>query len=489
MKRDLITIDDLSNSEIESIFELADDILLKMGVANEDASPPFKVKGRLNLAEDCILAALFHEPSTRTKFSFESAMIRLGGSVLSFDDPATTSIAKGETIADTVRVIQNYSDLIVIRHPWEGAAQIAAEYTDIPVINAGDGSHEHPTQTLCDLYTLRREKKSLADLNVLLCGDLKNGRTIHSLVYALARFGANIIPAPAQGLELPSHVTNRLRTDYHCYPVPVKEFEDMCDGLFEGMAQIDVLYITPERAHQQTVLPLPEFQLDLRLKVVKNFKGNAFDVCYVTRLQNERLTNGENGNVRSYPIVDSNFLKEKKYKATQVLHPLPRVDELSYDLDNDPRGAYFKQASYGVPLRMALMATLLHLNAKSHNFRIPVFPARRTNRECYAVYSRSDGILCSNLRCVTNQESERRYLLSKFWVVLNEPLTIRCSYCEFETQPELIGNASSRTYSTDTFLFGDLAADDRVIFSNKDQARDEGFHAGAIVNAKGAEIS
>ena len=162
------------------------------------------MRGGLHLADDFILATLFYEASTRTRFSFESAMMRLGGNVLSSADPKTTSAAKGETIADTIRVLENYADAIVIRHPCEGSVRVAADYADVPIINAGDGGHEHPTQTLCDLYTLRREKGTLKNLNVLLWGDLKNGRTVHSLVYGLARFGARIIPCRPKGSACPS---------------------------------------------------------------------------------------------------------------------------------------------------------------------------------------------------------------------------------------------------------------------------------------------
>src|SRR5665213_322450 len=216
MKRDVITINDLTNAEIEEIFDLADRYLAEM--SREPHA--HRVRGRRSDANGCLMTSLFYEPSTRTRFSFEAAMVRLGGSVLGTVDPVTSSAAKGESLADTVRVMENYADLIVMRHPNEGAARAAAEYVDIPVINGGDGGHEHPTQTLCDLYTLRRENQSLRELNVLLVGDLKNGRTIHSLVYGLARFSATIIPMPAKGFELPEHVGRRLQEDYGYHPYP-----------------------------------------------------------------------------------------------------------------------------------------------------------------------------------------------------------------------------------------------------------------------------
>jgi len=181
--RSIISIDSLTSNEIEAIFTLADEM------ANMMANP-------LNLCQGKVMATLFYEPSTRTRLSFESAMHRLGGNVISMASADSSSSTKGETIADTARVIGSYADIMVIRHPWEGAAQVAAEYAGIPVINGGDGNHEHPTQTICDLYTIKKERKNINGLNIALCGDLKNGRTVHSLAYALARMGANIIHTP-----------------------------------------------------------------------------------------------------------------------------------------------------------------------------------------------------------------------------------------------------------------------------------------------------
>ncbi|HEX4211418.1 MAG TPA: hypothetical protein VHY56_13560, partial [Candidatus Binataceae bacterium] len=184
-KYDLVSIDDLESAEIERIFELADGF----SAAIEAGRPPA-------IASGLIMATLFYEPSTRTRLSFESAMHRLGGSVISSADMHASSAAKGESLADTVRVVSTYADMIVVRHPYDGAARVAAEYATVPIINAGDGSREHPTQTLCDLYVLRRKKGHLKGLTVALCGDLKFGRTVHSLIYALARFGANIVAVP-----------------------------------------------------------------------------------------------------------------------------------------------------------------------------------------------------------------------------------------------------------------------------------------------------
>ncbi len=210
--RHIISINDLSNREIENIFEVAQSFLDEL----PDPQFAYKIGRSTNVASKSILASLFYEPSTRTRLSFESAMLRLGGQTITSADPATSSAAKGESLADAVRVISNYADIIVIRHPRDGAARLAAEYSPIPVINGGDGSHEHPTQTLCDLFTLKKKNKSLKNLKVAIAGDLKGSRTIHSFVYALARFGANIVPMAANGMELPAHVDRRLREEFRC---------------------------------------------------------------------------------------------------------------------------------------------------------------------------------------------------------------------------------------------------------------------------------
>ena len=208
--RHVISINDLSNREIESIFEIAQSYLDELG----DPNLHYRIGRSTDVGSKFILASLFYEPSTRTRLSFESAMLRLGGEIVTSDDPAVSSAKKGESLADTIRVIANYADIIVIRHPRDGAARLAAEYSPIPIINGGDGSHEHPTQTLCDLFTLTKKNKQLKNIKVAISGDLKGSRTIHSFVYALARFGATIDPMPAAGMELPAHVDRRLREEF-----------------------------------------------------------------------------------------------------------------------------------------------------------------------------------------------------------------------------------------------------------------------------------
>src|SRR6266540_5906860 len=210
--RHIVSINDLSNSEIDKIFEMAKKYLDEL----PDTWGRQRIGKSMNRASHFVLASLFYEPSTRTRLSFESAMLRLGGRVITSSDPSTSSAAKGETLADTVRVIGNYADVIVIRHHRDGAARLAAEYSPVPIINGGDGSHEHPTQTLCDLFTLKKRSRQLKNLKIAISGDLKGSRTIHSFVYALARFGAAIDPMPAKGMELPAHVDRRLREEFHC---------------------------------------------------------------------------------------------------------------------------------------------------------------------------------------------------------------------------------------------------------------------------------
>lgn len=467
MPRSVVTIDDLTNDEVEAIFRLADEFLGKMATPGK----PYRIQGRSPRAVDRILATIFYEPSTRTRLSFESAMHRLGGNVISAPDGGSTSSAKGESIADTVRVVENYADLIVIRHPWEGAARVAADYADVPVINAGDGSHEHPTQTLCDLYTLRvgqRQKhpqnadrplsELLHELTIVLSGDLKHGRTVHSLVYALARFGARIIPLPAtEEYDFPEHVRHRLARDYNCFPITNKDMP-------EDSLPASVLYITPEKPHQLSLWQPEEgdFQVHLSSKEQRAIKGiKGVDVFYATRLQVER--NDGDGGETEYPVINSEFLKKKPYKKSQVMHPLPRVDELGYDMDSDSRGIYFQQAAYGVPVRMALMSAMLELApGLAHSEPAP---------GPYPIYSRTDGIRCQNRRCVTVKESEKRYLSPKFWILDEHQLTVRCVYCDHEQRPQIVSRASTRKYRTDTSNWKDIGPESLVLFSDEESAR------------------
>src|ERR1700733_2685737 len=308
--RHLVSINDLSNKEIETIFEVAQGFLKDLA----DPEINYRIGRSTDLAGKSILASLFYEPSTRTRLSFESAMLRLGGANITSADPAVSSAAKGESLADTIRVISNYADIVVIRHPRDGAARLAAEYSQIPVINGGDGSHEHPTQTLCDLFTLRSKNKNLRNMKIAISGDLKGSRTIHSFVYALARFGATIDPLPAPGMELPAHVDRRLREEFHCRMI------SKAPGQPDGGA-IDALYVTADQPHQLSLYAEPEIDYGLILQ-------KKTDAVYVTRFQKERWTDKATGKELPYPKIDAKFLGEAKYSDASVMHPLPRVNEL-----------------------------------------------------------------------------------------------------------------------------------------------------------------
>lgn len=414
-KRDLITIADLSNGEIEEIFSLADQFVEKR-------------LGSDGWLRNRILATLFYEASTRTRLSFESAMQRLGGSVISCPDMRSSSTAKGESLADTAKVLSSYADILVIRHPWDGAAQAMAEHADVPVINAGDGSHEHPTQTLCDLYTLRKEKGQLKGLTVALCGDLKHGRTIHSLVYALARFGVHVITLAARGMELPQYVLQQLESSYGYGMARLPE-----DSLPDVVHATDAVYLTPNLPHQLALFMQVDPEVEERLReLAARVKLDAF---YMTRKQKERVASPEADS--EYPRLGKRFLREKRFRETLVMHPLPRVDELSAEIDKDRRSVYFKQAAYGVPVRMALLLYLLE--------RAPARPQAEA-RDLYQAPSRLPS-LCANAQCVTR--NERRSTTPRFRLVFDGPsaaLILRCHYCDHQTKAQVAGHTKTRRY-------------------------------------------
>ncbi|MDY6833773.1 MAG: aspartate carbamoyltransferase, partial [Chloroflexota bacterium] len=333
--RSVTIIEDLSNEEIEQVFCVADRMLES-------------IKGQTELCAGQIMATLFYEPSTRTRLSFEAAMNRLGGRVISVSDAQTSSHAKGESLADTARVVGSYVDIMVIRHPSEGSPRIAADYAGVPVVNAGDGTHEHPTQTLCDLYTLRREKGHIKGLTVALWGDLKYGRTVHSLAYGLARFGARIVALADEGMELPEYVTARLLNEYSCHVIQGK-----ASDLDRIVQQVDAVCLNPPSSKQ---LPLTaQYSGDESgHKDDRDSATGQIDVLYLTRLQKERQFSSEGAAKVRYKTIDHQFMKRAEFSDTLLMHPLPRVGELSCELDTDPRSIYFKQASFGVPIRMAL---------------------------------------------------------------------------------------------------------------------------------------
>jgi aspartate carbamoyltransferase catalytic subunit len=397
--RHLTSINDLTTAEIEEVFNLAGHYLHDLS----DSSRPNRIARSTDVATGRVLAALFYEPSTRTRLSFESAMLRLGGKNISSADPATSSAAKGESLADTVRIVENYADIVVIRHPRDGAAKLAAEYASVPIINGGDGAHEHPTQTLCDLFTLKREYKQLAGLNVAVQGDLKGSRTIHSFVYALARLGANIILMPAKGMSLPAHVDSRLREEFRCAPLEKAQYDN--DG-----GRIETVYSAD---------------------TAKSIRGEI-DVLYVTRFQKERWTNKK----QQYPRIDAKFLQGVRYAHTRVMHALPRVNELDSALDNDPRAIYFRQASYGVPIRMVLISQLLELSDAplarfDGGFRRAAHPIEQLDEA---------DIRCANANCIVHDPHERPYARNKFYLLQSPEQKFRCFYCETDI-PKASGRA------------------------------------------------
>ena len=305
--RSLINILDLSPAEIDKMLDVADDII---------ANP----KKYSQVCSGKKLATLFFEPSTRTRLSFEAAMYELGGQVLGFSEAQSSSAAKGESVADTTRTVCCYADIIAMRHPKEGAPLVASMNSSVPVINAGDGGHNHPTQTLTDLLTIRRKKGKLSDFTIGFCGDLKFGRTVHSLITALARYeNIRIILISPDELKLPSYVKK------------------------DVLQKQGVEYV--QTTDLESVLP-------------------ELDVLYMTRVQRERfLSEEEYIRLRDSYILTAAKLKSAKESLT-ILHPLPRVNEISVDVDSDPRACYFEQALCGKFVRMALIMNLLGLSAE-----------------------------------------------------------------------------------------------------------------------------
>ncbi len=454
--RSLVTMDDLSNGEIEVVFSLANEMLESMDKQS-------------SVCQGKIMASLFFEPSTRTRLSFEAAMHRLGGSVISAVDIGATSLAKGESLADMARIIGDYADIIVIRHPWEGAAKVVADYAGVSVINAGDGSHEHPTQTLLDLYTLKKERQTIEGLKIALWGDLKHGRTIHSLAYALARFGATIHFRPGPGLELPEHVIRKLTTEFEGI---LERYNDLNGTVKEKLFPLDAIYITPSTSHQLTNIPDVSIQIELKTGV---------DALYVTRLQTERLSTEAEGEglKEDYPVVDKKFLKGKEFKEALVMHPLPRVDELAYELDADPKSMYFKQAARGVPVRMALLALLLGTKEVS----VPGEEDLSVPKRDYPLYRHDFGVIDHNPKCVSQQGTEKRYIKPEFKIVNREPLILRCVYCEHEFEPKYIASSdwhegrldSKKYHSADSHWARKIKSENLIVFGSESEAETRGF--------------
>ncbi|MPQ44427.1 aspartate carbamoyltransferase [Clostridium tarantellae] len=298
----LIDPKDFTLKELDEIFNLAHQII----------SNP---KEYSDLCKGKLLATLFYEPSTRTRFSFEAAMMRLGGNVIGFSEPNSSSVSKGESLRDTIKTVGCYTDIAAIRHPQEGAAKVASMYSHIPVINAGDGGHQHPTQTLTDLLTIKTLKGKLEGNTIAICGDLKFGRTVHSLIKALSRYKNNkfILISPIE-LRIPSYIREEILEKNNIDYIEITSLED-------GIKKADILYMT-------------------RIQ-----KERFFDLAQYERLKDVYILDGKKMELAKKDMI--------------VMHPLPRVNEISYEVDEDERACYFKQAKFGMYVRMALIAKLL----------------------------------------------------------------------------------------------------------------------------------
>lgn len=355
--RSLISILDLSVEELEELIATAKDI-----IAN-----PQKYQDSCRHKK---LATLFFEPSTRTRLSFEAAMLELGGSVLGFSEASSSSASKGESVADTAKIVSCYADIIAMRHPKEGAPYVASRAASIPVINAGDGGHNHPTQTLADILTISRENGRLDHLTIGLCGDLKYGRTVHSLIEAMSRYEGNrfVLISPEE-LKLPGYIrTNVLQK----HSIPFTEVT----SLEEAIPQLDVLYMT--------------------------------------RIQRERFDDSA-----AYERLKDSYVLDTAKMALakpdmRILHPLPRVNEISVKVDDDPRAAYFRQALNGKYMRMALILKLLETAAD---------PRREEVNTVDLVYDH----VCTNPKCISSCEQELPHIFRRTGAEKKE---LRCLYCE-----------------------------------------------------------
>jgi len=345
--RHIIDLSDLTEKEFLDLYKLT------VGIIERPEGYAEACKGK-------VLGSLFYEPSTRTNLSFSTAMMRLGGSVVGFSDPGASSTTKGESLKDTISMVSSYADLIVMRHPREGAAKAASLYSSVPLVNAGDGGHLHPTQTLTDMVTILRLRGSADDMSIGLCGDLKYGRTVHSLLHFLARsHNVRIYLISPNTLRLPDYMTGFLKE----HNMPFCEV----NSIEEALPELDVLYMT--------------------------------------RIQRERFSS-----VQEYEALEDNYqLTAHKMSLAKkdmlVLHPLPRVDEITQDVDDDPRAVYFKQARFGMFGRMALLLTLSKL------------PFQRADRHPIG----AKGVRCPNPKCVTHKET---------YLPLDEADGLVCPYCD-----------------------------------------------------------
>ncbi len=344
--RHLVDLGDIETGKIMDILTTAGAIMKNPGYYSDSCHAK-------------VMATLFYEPSTRTRMSFEAAMLRLGGSVIGFNDPQNSSVSKGESLKDTITMVGNYADIIAMRHYSEGAAKAASIFSRVPVINAGDGGHLHPTQTLTDIFTLTQTKGRLDDLTIGLCGDLKYGRTVHSLIKTMSRFKNNsfvLISTPE--LSVPDYIKTFM-DEHGCEYRQADSLEAEIGGL---------------------------------------------DVLYMTRIQRERFKSEEEyERQKGVFILDGEKMKKAK-KDMAVLHPLPRVDEITYDVDDDPRALYFRQSEYGLYARMSLILHILENGEK----RLDARPQQNTEK------------CCGNLKCITHSEAYLPHLEEDG----------NCAYCE-----------------------------------------------------------
>ncbi len=344
--RHLIDLGDVETEELMEILTMARAIMKNPGYYSDSCHAK-------------VMGTLFYEPSTRTRMSFEAAMLRLGGSVIGFNDPQNSSVSKGESLKDTITMVGNYADIIAMRHYEEGAAKAAAMFSRVPIINAGDGGHLHPTQTLTDVFTLMETKGTLEGLTIGMCGDLKYGRTVHSLIKTMSRFkGSRFVLISTPELTVPDYIKTVME-EHGCEYIQSDSLEKEIGGL---------------------------------------------DVLYMTRIQQERFASVEEYNrQKGVFILDGEKLKKAKY-GIRILHPLPRVDEISYEVDDDPRAVYFKQSEYGLYARMALILHILEGREKKLDPR----PESNSTQ------------VCRNEKCITQTEQYLPKLFSEG----------KCEYCE-----------------------------------------------------------
>lgn len=361
--RDLVAVTDLARREIESLFRVA------------DRMRKYAKSGR-DLLERRILCSLFFEPSTRTRLSFETAIIRLGGSAIGFADPSSSRVVTGESLADTIRMADSYANVIVLRHKIEGAAKLAAEVADVPVVNGGDGSHHHPTQTLTDLYTLRNEFGGMDGLKIAILGDLRQTRSAMSLALALPMF-------------------RRVRL-YLVSPRALKMRPEIIDRLAEARVEF----------HE--------------LENVEEVMDNL-DVLYVTRLQKERFADpSEYERLKGSYFITAKMLEKAKSRMI-VMHHLPRVDDIPLEVDESRHARYFQQAANGLPVRMALLYELLKGKPG---------PRRPEERKTVPAV-----VKCPNPNCITAQPREP--VRAGFWIISTDPPRLQCNYCERYVEGEL----------------------------------------------------